>query len=165
MHSIGMTQRYLILAESPLVVDPLRLKFSGRPFIQNYEWTKNRGVRFHVIEKDSGRVAGSAEAEPCFAFHHVNAFEENQQVVVDLGLFGCRCHRSAVPQPFAVIKTGNRDGQTDPFSRGSEWKRWHQEARRHRNPIELPRIDYRRSAGRPDRVAYGVGNHGSGERV
>src|SRR5690606_34320867 len=34
MHSFGMTEHHLILTEFPLVVDPLRLKFGGRPFIE-----------------------------------------------------------------------------------------------------------------------------------
>jgi beta,beta-carotene 9',10'-dioxygenase len=37
MHSFGMTERYLVLAEFPLVVNPLRLKFSVKPFIRNYQ--------------------------------------------------------------------------------------------------------------------------------
>ena len=87
MHSFGMTERYLILAEFPLVVNPLRLKFSGKPFIQNYQWEKHRGVRFHVVEKDSGRVIAATESDACFSFHHVNAFEEDGQIVVDLAAY------------------------------------------------------------------------------
>jgi beta,beta-carotene 9',10'-dioxygenase len=37
IHSFGMSERYLVLAEFPLVVNPLRLKFSGKPFIRNYQ--------------------------------------------------------------------------------------------------------------------------------
>jgi len=33
MYSFGIIERYLILAEFPLIVDPLRLRFSGRPFM------------------------------------------------------------------------------------------------------------------------------------
>ena len=51
MHSFGMTERYLILTEFPLVVNPLKLLLSGKPFIRNYAWQPDRGVRFHVIDK------------------------------------------------------------------------------------------------------------------
>jgi beta,beta-carotene 9',10'-dioxygenase len=154
MHSIGMSERYLILAEFPLVVDPLRLKFSGRPFIQNYEWANDRGVRFHVIEKDSGRVIRSAEGEPCFAFHHVNAFEENQQVVVDLVAYP---DASVIDQLYL-----SRLRSEKPVTATAKLTRFHADLsgrggiRKHvvtETPIELPRIDYRRSAGRPYRVA------------
>ena len=36
MHAFGMSGRYLILAEYPLRVNPLKLAFSGKPFIENY---------------------------------------------------------------------------------------------------------------------------------
>jgi beta,beta-carotene 9',10'-dioxygenase len=75
VHSFGMTERYLILVEFPLVVNPLRLKFSGLPFIRNYEWEPDRGVRFHIVEKESGRLVRTARGSAFFAFHHVNAFE------------------------------------------------------------------------------------------
>jgi beta,beta-carotene 9',10'-dioxygenase len=36
MHAFGMSGRHLILAEYPLRVNPLKMLFSGKPFIQNY---------------------------------------------------------------------------------------------------------------------------------
>ncbi|SFL82910.1 Carotenoid cleavage dioxygenase [Nitrosomonas communis] len=84
VHSFGMTERYLILAEFPLVVNPLQLRFSSKPFIHNYEWKPDRGVRFHIVEKQSGRVICTARSAAFFAFHHINAFEEGDEVVVDI---------------------------------------------------------------------------------
>ena len=84
MHSFAMTERYLVLAEFPLVVDPLRLLLMVAPFIRNYRWTPDRGLRFHVFEKDGGRLVTSAVADPAFAFHHVNAYEEGDTVVLDM---------------------------------------------------------------------------------
>ena len=49
-----MTERYLVLVEFPLTVSALELKFSGKPFIQNYRWQPERGLKFHVVEKESG---------------------------------------------------------------------------------------------------------------
>ena len=45
MHAFGMSERYLILAEYPLRVNPLKLAFSGRPFIENYTWRARRADR------------------------------------------------------------------------------------------------------------------------
>jgi beta,beta-carotene 9',10'-dioxygenase len=83
-HSFAMSERFLILAEFPLVTRPLRLLFSRRPFIETYRWSAARGVRFTVVDKESGAIVRRAAAEPCFAFHHVNAFEEDGAVVLDL---------------------------------------------------------------------------------
>src|SRR3954454_12190812 len=84
MHSFGMTERYVVLAEFPLVVNPLRLALSAESFIESYRWKPERGTRFVVIDRRDGRVAMRATAEPFFCFHHVNAWEEGDEVVVDV---------------------------------------------------------------------------------
>ena len=73
MHSFGMSEAHLILTEFPLVVNPIDLRLSGKPFIRNYRWEPERGLRFHVVEKNSGRLVRSVTADAAFAFHHVNA--------------------------------------------------------------------------------------------
>ena len=86
MHAFGMSGRHLILAEYPLRVNPLRLAFSGKPFIQNYEWKPEEGTTFQVIDRETGRLRGSYETDAFFCFHHVNAFErdEGRELVIDL---------------------------------------------------------------------------------
>ncbi len=79
MHSFGMTENYIVLAKFPLVVNPLRLKFSGKPFIENYEWKPERGTRFILMSKKDGWIKSFA-SDAFFAFHHINAFEENGDV-------------------------------------------------------------------------------------
>ena len=59
MHSFAMTERYLVLTEFPLVVDPLRMLLAAEPFIRNYRWEPERGLRFHVFEKDGGQLVKS----------------------------------------------------------------------------------------------------------
>ena len=86
-HSFGMSERHLILAEFPLVTKPLRLLLSSRPFIETYRWSPERGVRFTVIDKETGAIVRRAEAGPCFSFHHINAYEEDGAVVLDLVAF------------------------------------------------------------------------------
>ena len=44
MHAFGMSGRHLILAEYPLRVNPLKIAFSGKPFIQNYVWRPEEGA-------------------------------------------------------------------------------------------------------------------------
>jgi beta,beta-carotene 9',10'-dioxygenase len=86
MHAFGMSGRHLILAEYPLRVNPLRLAFSGRPFIQNYRWRPEQGTRFQVFDRTSGELRGTYETDAFFCFHHVNAFERDggRELVVDL---------------------------------------------------------------------------------
>jgi beta,beta-carotene 9',10'-dioxygenase len=164
MHSFGMTERYLILAEFPLVVDPLRLLFSGQPFIRNYQWEPDRGVRFNVVEKEGGRLVRTVRSAAFFAFHHVNAFEKGDDVVVDIvaspdaavidQLYLDRL-RSAEPVAAAAKLTRFRigAGENVPGERLSEV------------PIEFPRFAYRRLAGRPYRFVYGAGNEVPGNFI
>ena len=84
MHSFAMTERYLVLVEFPLTVSALELKFSGKPFIQNYRWQPERGLKFHVVDKDSGAEVATAHGDAIFAFHHVNAFEDGDGLVIDM---------------------------------------------------------------------------------
>ena len=79
-----MTERYLILAEFPFVVHPLTLLLSGKPYIENYQWKPERGTRFWILRKEDGHVVATAESEACFAFHHVNAFEQRDEVTASV---------------------------------------------------------------------------------
>jgi carotenoid cleavage dioxygenase-like enzyme len=84
MHSFGMSERYVVLAETPLVVNPMAVPLSKKAFIDNYEWEPQRGTRFIVMDRHSGELQGIHEAEAFFCFHHVNSFERDGEVVVDL---------------------------------------------------------------------------------
>jgi beta,beta-carotene 9',10'-dioxygenase len=158
MHSFGMTERYVVLAEYPLVVNPTRLALGSNSFIESYRWKPERGTRFRVIDRRSGKERMTAVAEPFFCFHHVNAWEEGDEVVVDLVAFD----DATVIDALFIDKL--RSGQSQP----------HSQLRRYRlrpdgraegevlldHSIELPRIDYARVSARPHRVVYAAGSRG-----
>jgi beta,beta-carotene 9',10'-dioxygenase len=163
-HSFGMSERYLVLAEFPLVVNPLRLKFSFKPFILNYRWEPDRGVRFRVVEKENGQIVRTSRSRAVFAFHHVNAFEEGNDVVVDVVAFPdsgvidqlyLERLRSTEPLTATGKLTRFRIG-----SSGDATDETLSEAR-----IEFPRINYRRCAGRRYRYVYAAGNKVQGNFI
>jgi carotenoid cleavage dioxygenase-like enzyme len=84
MHSFGMSPTYLILTEFPLVVNPLHLLLWLRPYIENFRWEPRRGTPFWVVNRHTGELVGRYECDPFFAFHHVNAFERGDELIVDL---------------------------------------------------------------------------------
>jgi carotenoid cleavage dioxygenase-like enzyme len=156
IHSFALTERFVVLAEFPFVVDPLRLAFGNRPFIENYRWEPDRGTRIWVIDRGDGAIQGPFETEPVFAFHHVNAFERDNEIVVDL----CAYEDAEIVRAFYLdrLRTPNPEAPTP-------WlERWRidtttKRVRRERladEAIELPRIDYRQHNGRPYRYAYGA---------
>ena len=87
LHAFSTTERYVVIVEYPLVVNPLDLLLRRKPFIENYRWEPGRGTRIHVIAKDGGAAAGTYEAEAFFAFHHVNAYEEGDTIVLDISAY------------------------------------------------------------------------------
>lgn len=83
IHSFGLTPNYIILVENSLRVNPLDLLLRGRPFIENYRWQAEEPANFILAHRDSGAVTRFA-APPFFAFHHVNAFETDAAIIVDM---------------------------------------------------------------------------------
>ena len=85
MHAFGMSERYLVLAEYPLRVNPLKLAFSGERLHQELPLAARAGHPLpRVRPRDRRRLRGTYETDAFFAFHHVNAFERGDELVVDL---------------------------------------------------------------------------------
>jgi beta,beta-carotene 9',10'-dioxygenase len=156
MHSFGLTERWLVLAEFPYVVNPLSLALGGRPYIENYRWKPELGTRFHLFDRATGERAGPFEAEPRFGFHHVNSYEEDSDVIVDVAAFADsqvvedlyleRLRAGKRPSPNRLerfrISPGARTVTTEALTDES---------------MELPRINYGRCNERPYRYTWGVG--------
>jgi beta,beta-carotene 9',10'-dioxygenase len=87
MHSFGMTQNYIILTEFPLVVNPLSLLLWLKPYIENFQWKPGRGTPFWVVNRWTGETVGRFDCEPFFAFHHINAFERGDELVIDINAY------------------------------------------------------------------------------
>jgi len=87
LHSFGMSENYFIVAEFPLVVNPIDLLLWLRPYIENFKWEPRRGTRFWVINRHNGELVGRYDSEAFFAFHHINAFEKEGELFVDLAAY------------------------------------------------------------------------------
>lgn len=157
MHSFGMTENYIVLSEWPLIVNPLELLARDKPFIENYRWKPERGVRFQVIDKQDGEVVGEHFAEARFGFHHVNAFEDGDDLQVDIITYP---NSSIIDELYL-----DRLRHKPPTNAVGHIERFRL---REGNPmadvetlcdtgIELPRINLARSAMKPYGCAWGVG--------
>ncbi len=157
MHSFGLTERWLVLAEFPFVVNPLALALSGRPYIENYRWKPELGTRFTLVDRATGRATAGFQTDPCFAFHHVNAYEDGDDVVVDLCitpdagivqdlyLDRLRAGKPVTPATLTRFRLGLADRSVRREQLADE-------------AIELPRINYERCNERPYRYVWGVGS-------
>ncbi len=166
MHSFGLSERWIVLAEFPFVVNPMRLATSGRPYIENYRWKPELGTRFTLIDRATGESVGPFEAAPWFGFHHINAYDEGDEVVVDICVFedakvieDFYLERLRAGKPIAEPQV--RRFRINPQSGAVGDERLVAQG------FELPRINYGRCNERPYHYAWGVGNGESGwlERI
>jgi beta,beta-carotene 9',10'-dioxygenase len=158
VHSFGLTERFFVLGEFPYVVDPLDIvrSMAGKPFMEHFRWEPDRGTRFHLFDRGSGELVRSFDAPPGFCFHHVNAYEDGSEVVVDACVYD---DPSIIEQLYLKrIMAGERGGPPPILRR----YRLDLETGSTRDeqladiPFELPVIDYARRNGRPYRYTYGV---------
>jgi|SRR5215207_9043492 len=158
MHAFGMSERYLILAEYPLRVNPLKLALSGKPFIQNYRWRAGQGTTFRVVDRETGALRGTYETDAFFCFHHVNAFERDGELVVDLVAYDDASIIDALyldeRGPRAALPSTELRRYVIDLDRGVV--RWEALA----EDVELPRIDYGRRNTRDYRYVYFTGTGG-----
>jgi carotenoid cleavage dioxygenase-like enzyme len=156
MHSFGLTERWLVLAEFPFVVSPPRLAFSGRPYIENYRWKPELGTRFQLFDRATGKCVGPFVADARFGFHHVNSYEEDGEVVVDI----CTFSDPAIVEDLYLerLRAGKpiTDAHLERFRISPEAGTVSGE-RLVEEPIELPRINYGRCNERPYHYVWGVG--------
>jgi beta,beta-carotene 9',10'-dioxygenase len=152
MHSFGMSQNYVILTEFPLVVNPLSLLLWLRPYIENFAWKPRRGTPITVMNRFTGEVVARYKTDPFFAFHHVNAFEQGDELIFDIVAYpdadiinSFYLHALEDPQveiPFGKLRRYrlNLKDQKKPVT----WETISDEC------LELPRFDYERYNNNPD---------------
>jgi carotenoid cleavage dioxygenase-like enzyme len=90
IHSFALTKNYVILAEPPLVTNPINLitqNIKGKPFIENFSWKPEKGSRFLVMRKDDGKMVRSYEILAFFALNQANAFESEDEIIMDLPVY------------------------------------------------------------------------------
>ena len=155
-HSFGLTPNWFVLAEWPFVVNPISIPLSGRPYIENYRWRPELGTRFWLLPRGDGEPLGPFETDPWFAFHHINAYEEDDgTVVADVCVFpdsqiveDLYLERLRAGKPVAEPEV--RRFRITPGSGVSS-------ERLVDKGFELPRINYGRRSEHPYRYAWGVG--------
>lgn len=81
IHSFSLAGHYLVLIDYPLRCNNPRNIANG--FIESFSWQPDQPSRCYVIDRRTGdyRVY---EIDPFFSFHHVNGFEKEGKIYVDL---------------------------------------------------------------------------------
>lgn len=159
MHSFALTERYAVLVAGPLVVKPVELALRRGGLIESFRWKPGRATQIYVLDRHTGERVANLETDALFCFHHVNAFERDGEIVMDLVGYD----DPGVIDRFywEAIDAVSRKGAPPTV-------------RRYRLPlsgggqvtveqladcaIEMPRINYPRCNGSAYRYAYGIGD-------
>ena len=183
-HSFAMTPNYFVFIENPFVVNVwalLTMKIKGRSFHECMNWDNKQPSRFYVIERRTGKLVARYKTENFFSFHHVNAYETDTDIVVDVccypdarivyqyylqhlrtrsehevsrGFADAAIRRYRLPIPSILIKNSWKD--LPRYADGRNYKVLYY-------GLELPQINYRFANGKPYRFVYGVGPHVRGD--
>lgn len=164
MHSFAITENYLILTEFPLVFNPMKAMLSGKAPKDCLEWKPDLGTNFLVISKRSGKLVARYKSAAFFAFHHINAYEEGGEIVVDI---------AATDEPDLLRKsylTSLRAATRSQEHPLSQYRRYRLPLARREQAfvrpevmceslIEMVTVNAAQRSGRPYRYAYGVGHN------
>ncbi|XP_070533108.1 beta,beta-carotene 15,15'-dioxygenase-like [Ptychodera flava] len=90
-HSFGMTDNYFVYVEQPLhlnVMKILKANLFGTSFTDVMEYRPENKARFHIVNSRTGELHSTEyTADAFFCFHHINAYEDDGHIVVDLCTF------------------------------------------------------------------------------
>jgi carotenoid cleavage oxygenase len=144
MHAFSLTERYVVIYDLPVIFD-----VSKSPF--PYSWSPDYPARVGVMPRDSDATDVQwFDIEPCFVYHPMNAFDEDDRIVADV---------IRHPKSFATDPHGPNEGPptldrwTFDLASGKTM-----EERLDDRGQEFPRID-ERVVGRPHRYGYAVASH------
>ena len=159
LHSFGMSDRYFIIAEFPLLVQSVKLLLRLRPFIENFKWKNKKGTRFLVIDRQTGKLKNIIKTKAFFSFHHVNAFEVDDQLVLDLAAY----RDASIIEHYYMNRLASVDqelpwGRMERFVLDLKQNKLVERKVLSDACIELPHIDYSHYHGKKNyRYVYGCG--------
>lgn len=83
VHDCMITQHYFIVLDLPVILD---LEVAEQGYQLPYKWHPEYGARVGLLPREgSAQDISWHEVEPCFVFHPMNAYEDNQgRVVMDV---------------------------------------------------------------------------------
>ena len=81
---LHLLNSYIILTESPFTVSPYDLLLTDHSFIGTFNWQPKNGSHFIVIDRKTGKKIGNYKTESFFTLHHVNAFEKDDTIMLDV---------------------------------------------------------------------------------
>lgn len=154
VHTFGLTPRHAILVAHPYAVNPVKMLWSSKGYIDHFDWHPEEGTRLVLIDRSGGAVREHV-TDAFFVFHTVNAFERGNETVLDLLAYpnvdimaSLRTARMIAELPNLrpslvriVMRPGVERATVEKLSDVG---------------FEFPSTNYKRANGHPYRFAYGA---------
>ena len=175
-HSFGMSENYFIFIENPFYISSylkmFLMNFMKWSFFDILKWKPEKPSKIHLIDRKTGENVKTFLVDTFFAFHHVNAYETDGNVIVDVcgypdtsiiqafylhelrnGLEGVTYSMPSLRRyrlPTSSIETkSNRQERLPKYAAGLDYEIIVE-------AFELPRINYEKYNGKPYTYAYGM---------
>jgi all-trans-8'-apo-beta-carotenal 15,15'-oxygenase len=83
LHDFALSPNYAIFFQNPVRFNPLPFLFGLRGAGQCLKFDPQQPTRILLVPRDPQQPIKTFTTEPCFVFHHANAFEQSEMLVVD----------------------------------------------------------------------------------
>lgn len=83
MHDFAITPNYYVFMQNPIRFNPLPFLLGMKGAGQCLQSDPSQLTRILLIPRDANQPICSVETDPCFVFHHANAFEQDGMVYLD----------------------------------------------------------------------------------
>lgn len=87
MHTFGITENYFVIVEQPLVISVpsiLKNKLTNKPLVSALKWFPERHTQINLLDRKTGELKYSYQAESFFYLHIINQYEKDGHVVLDI---------------------------------------------------------------------------------
>lgn len=83
IHDFAITPNYCLFFQPPVSFNPLPYLFGFRGAAECIQLKSNQPTRIWIIPRHPGLPMQVINTDSCFVFHHGNAFEQGEQIIVD----------------------------------------------------------------------------------
>ncbi|KAG0052336.1 hypothetical protein BGZ83_002729 [Gryganskiella cystojenkinii] len=89
MHSFSLTKRYVVINhwQCDFAAWGLSVVWTGNAWESFKAQDPNAKCSFYVVDREQGRHVATYECDPYFAFHAINAFDDGDDIVVDIAVY------------------------------------------------------------------------------
>ncbi|KAI9475500.1 MAG: carotenoid oxygenase [Benjaminiella poitrasii] len=85
VNTFSITPKYIIFVICPMLANASGVKYNwNESIMDSFSFRPSDPTLFYVISREKGEVIAVYRSEPCFVFNHINAFEDNDKVCIDM---------------------------------------------------------------------------------